>query len=318
MIFYDDLYLYDLNSPESPPLAWRSADGGLPQPDLPTLLGLSTREWLEKERMLYQDPICVVSDKCALVLPVGSRIGRFAVVVVPRLPRGVFVRLVNSGMLGELTPMDMPMAKLFDPEAEQAIAHTVQQVRLLLSKCAQVRHAADLDECIALVIQLWGVVPLPTERMEFPGLGLQGSLPEPSLDEGALILSLMTMASLLRNVAHARSGWLYAEQTEQGPVLQCLFRTNAQDSLPVLECLQTLLEAGGVTVGRRDGEAPVKPPRQYSYMHGKRGDPARPLCNKCMHFDACCAHCMAVRWAIFPYVTDWALLGIKNCLVFEQ
>lgn len=79
MIFYDDVYLYDLNLPESPPLAWRCADGGLPQPDLPTLLGLSMREWLQRERTIYQSPISVVADRCAVVLPLSGRIGRLAV-----------------------------------------------------------------------------------------------------------------------------------------------------------------------------------------------------------------------------------------------
>lgn len=317
-VFYDDLYLYDLNLPESPPLAWRSANGGMPQPDLPTLLGMSLREWLERERSLYQDPICIVAGKCAVILPISSRIGRFAAVVVPQMSQSEFVRAINVGLLGDLDPMDLPMAKTGNFEAEQAIAHTVQGVRLLISQCMQAECAAELEDCIALAVGLWGVVPMPAERMEFAGLALQGSLPEPSLEPGALAVSLMTMASLLRNAAHARSGWLYAEQTGQGPVLQCIFRADAQDSLQVLEMLQAALEAGGVTVGRRDGEVPVRPPRQYSYMHSKRGDPMRPLCNKCSHYDGHCAHCIAVRWAIWPYVTDGALLGIKNYLVFEQ
>lgn len=317
-IFFDDVYLYDLNLPESPPLAWRSANGGTSQPDLPTLLGLPMREWLERERMLYQDPICIATGKRAVILPISSRIGRFAAVVVPQMSQAEFVRAVNTGMLGELAPMDLPMAKTGNPEAEQALSCTVQGIRLLLLQCAQVESAAELEDCIALAVGLWGVVPMPAERMEFSGLSLQGSLPQPSLEPGALAVALMTMTSLMRNAAHARSGWLYTEQTEQGPVLQCIFRADAQESLQVLEVLQTALEAGGVTVGRRDGEAPVKPPRQYSYMHSKRGDPTRPLCNKCSHYDAHCAHCIAVRWAIWPYVTDGALLGIKSYLVFEQ
>lgn len=316
--FFDDLYLYDLNMPESPPLAWRAQDGGTQPPDLPAVLGLGMREWMAHAERIYQNPVALTGERCAVLIPISSRVGRFGVLIVPHLARDVFVRMAGEGSLGVLDGANGRSRAHGDPLAEQGFAGTVHRVHLLIRQCAQVRDAEDLTECIAQAAELWGVHLMPTESAEFAPLCTSGSLPEPMLEAGALAVSLGVMASLLRNAAHGRSGWMHAEPSEHGPVLQCALRTDADGIPQSLVHLQARLEEGGVIVGRRDGVAPYKPPRQYSYMHSKIGDPARPLCNLCGSYDAHCARCVALRWAVLPYVTDQALLGIKNCIVFEQ
>ena len=316
--FYDDLYLYDLNMPESPPLAWRAWDGGTQPPDLPELLGMRMREWLTRAEGIYQSPVALAGERCAVLIHISSRAGRFGVVVVPHLPREVFVRMAGEGSLGALDGIAGRSRAHGTPAAEQGFAETVQRVRLLIDSCAQISDAEDLDTCISMAAELWGVHLLPRESAEFAPLQASGSLPEPVLEPGALVISLAVMASLLRNAAHGRSGWMYAQPSEHGPVLQCAMRTDAEQIPDVLLHLQVRMEEGGVIVGRRDGVAPYKPPKQYSYMHSKIGDSARPLCNLCGCYDAHCVCCTALRWAVLPYVTDQALLGIKNYIVFEQ
>lgn len=250
-------------------------------------------------------------------MPLCGNIGRFAVVMVPHLSHGAFARLVNSGALGDFAPISVAGKDKSTPEAEQSFAIAVRRMHLLTVMCAQIRDAVDLEECIGLACEQWGITRMPRERAEFAPLQTSGVLEDAALAPCALAVSLLCMVSLIRNEAHARSGWLYATDSENGPVLQCAFRADAGMPLQVLDRLQQRLEDGGVTVGRRDRPEPRKPPKQYAYMHRKIGDPARPLCNLCGRYDQSCDDCVAVRWAVLPFVTDRALLGIKNYIKFE-
>lgn len=152
--FYDDLYLYDLNMPESPPLAWRACDGGTQQPDLPELLGMSMREWLSCAQEIYQSPVALVKGRCAVLIPISSRVGRFGVVAVPHLSREVFTRMVNEGSLGALGSIPARSRAHGDPMAEQGFAQTVQSVRLLIDRCMQMSDRDGLTECIAMAAEL--------------------------------------------------------------------------------------------------------------------------------------------------------------------
>lgn len=316
--FYDDLYLYDLNAPDSAPLAYRCATGGTQPPALSLLLGLTPRAWQDLQERLYDQPTAICRGKCAVIMPICGRVGRFAAVVIPHLSHGAFVRMVNEGRLGVLESLEEDSKAHDDASAEDAFAATVQGVRLLISLCADAQNTGDVQACISLATELWGVALMPEESAEFPILQEQGILPDADFEPSALAVALMTVASMLRNAAHGRSGWLYAGQGTYGTVLHAAFRADEDACLDALEHLGASLEEGGVIVSRRDGAAPLKPPKQYAYMHKKIGDPTRPLCNLCGRFDAHCARCVAVRWAVLPYVTDQALLGIKNCLVFHE
>ena len=79
--FLEDVYLYDLNHPEMPPLAYRSARGGEEQPDLLSLLDLPAREWNEVALRLYQGAVYLSAKGGAILIPVFGSMGHFAFAV---------------------------------------------------------------------------------------------------------------------------------------------------------------------------------------------------------------------------------------------
>ena len=85
MPFLEDIYLYDLNVPDSTPLAFRSARGGEAQPTLLALLGISVRHWMEIAGELYRGSVYLAANGGAVILPVQGSVGRYAFVVKTRL-----------------------------------------------------------------------------------------------------------------------------------------------------------------------------------------------------------------------------------------
>ena len=321
-IFCEDVYLYDLNRLQSEPLAYRCARGGEQQIDLLSLLGVSAYEWMRYEDRLYSMPICLVQAG-AVVLPVFGSIGRLAVVVKPMISNESFSCLAQSMCLGEVCDQESAVCtgcaiSAREREDAEYFLQTLAKLRLLIGSCYEAKNEFEIEDCISLACTLWGVERMPIESAEFDALRGQLPLADMQISGQALMVFLMTHLSLMRNQAHARSGWLFAERCEGGVALQVMFRTFPNASLQALSHLRALLEDGGVVLGERTYASHIKPPRQYAYMNKKIIDPRHPYCTRCGCLDKHCADCIAVQWAVLPYVCDAALLGIKNYLSWNE
>ena len=323
MPFLEDIYLYDLNVPDSTPLAFRSARGGEAQPTLLTLLGISVRHWMEIAGELYRGSVYLAANGGAVILPVQGSVGRYAFVVKTRLSVPSLAYLYASAGQGaayadgELRE-SVPRVSAQEREAAESARRTVAALRLLLADCMRARAAHDAQACVDAAAELMGVSLMPPESAELPPMRAQGMLPDMQLSGQVLMISLFTLLSTIRNHAHARSGWLYATPCEQGYVLQAMLRCAEDVDLHALSHLRAALTDGGVSVGALSDVSPVKPPRQYAYMSRKITDPRKPLCARCGCLDARCASCLAVRWAVLPFVCDASLLGIKALPQFTE
>ncbi len=321
--FYEDVYLYDLNSPEMPPLAYRSARGGEEQPDLLSLLGLPTREWNEVASRLYQGAVYLSAKGGAILMPVYGSLGRFAVAVktalsLPALAYAYQCAGQQAAHADAPIQQAAPKPTAREREAAESAVRTVAALRLLIKACENVNDANDAEDCIAKTAELLGVSLMQREKAEVAPMQGQGILPDARHEGQALLICVMTLLSVMRNQAHARSGWLYAALCEDGYALQAFLRTEEDAEPAALVHLRTVLENCGVSVGARVSASPVKPPKQYAYMSHKIADPHKPLCARCGCLDARCATCTAVQWAVLPYTCDAALLGIKTLPHFEN
>ena len=321
--FVEDVYLYDLNRPLGAPIACRSARAGEVQPKLPELLELSAREWQGYEKRLYDAPLCLDKAGGAVVLPVFGSIGRFAIVLKPKLGLQSLSCLAQSEQLGQMDRAGgfegVPCA-ISEREREDAerFAQTVVRMRLLIDWCCDAHSAGQVEDCISLAAELWGTELMPARTAEFPVVQEQRALPDMQFCGQALFVSLLTLLSAMRNRAHARSGWLYAMERDGRFMLAADFRTDAGSKLGELAQLQEILENGGLTFGSRTYASPVKPLQQYAYLHKKITDPHHPYCARCICLDKRCAVCTAVQWVVLPYVCDAALLGIKNYFSWSE
>lgn len=321
--FYEDVYLYDLNAAEASPLAHRSARGGEVQPKLLSLIGLSAHAWYSVAQHLYHGAVYLSANGGAVLLPVGGGIGRLVAVVKTNLSLPALAYVAQCAGQGERYADAQIESALPDPPAREYAAaesavHTVARLRLLIDACAQGLDAYGAQECICEAASMMGVELMPCEQAEMPPMQGQGLLPSMQHSGQATFAVVMTILSIMRNRAHARSGWLYATPCEQGYALQAFLRCAADADLSAPEALRGLLEDGGVTLGARTYASAVKPPKQYAYMSRKITDPRKPLCVRCHCLDARCASCTAVQWAVLPYVCDAALLGIKTLPYFEE
>lgn len=323
MPFLEDIYLYDLNVPDSTPLAFRSVRGGEAQPTLLSLLGVAPRAWPEIAQRLYDGSVYLAANGGAVLLPVQGSAGRYAVVVKPELSASAMAYLYASvgqeTAYAEASVKDAaPKIAAREKEAAESARRTVAALRLLLADCMRARAAHDAQACMDAAAALMGVeLMLPGSAEPVPGR-LQGMLPEMQSSGQVLLVSMLTLLSAMRNHAHARSGWLYATPCEQGYVLRAALRCTEDADLGALSHLRDALEDGGVLPGVWASISPVKPPKQYAYMSRKITDPRRPLCARCGCLDARCASCLAVRWAVLPFVCDASLLGIKALPHFEE
>jgi hypothetical protein len=321
--FLEDVYLYDLNHPEMPPLAYRSARGGEEQPDLLSLISLPSRAWQEVSEQLYHGAVYLSQDGGAILLPVSGSIGRFAVVVKTALPVPALAyvyQCAGSQMAyaDQAIRETAPKLTAREREAAESAARTASELRLLIDMCGNVHGAYDAEECIESAANLMGVSLMPRERVEAAPMQVQGILPDAGHVGQVLLICVMTLLSVMRNEAHARSGWLYAAWCEEGYTLQAFLRYGENAEPVLLAHLRAVLEDHGICVGARTGSLPVKPPKQYAYMTHKITDPYKPLCARCGCLDVHCASCTAVQWAVLPYVCDAALLGIKALPRFEN
>lgn len=320
--FLEDVYLYDLNHPEMPPLAYRSARGGEEQPDLLSLLDLPAREWNEVALRLYQGAVYLSAKGGAILIPVFGGMGHFAFAVKTALSLQALAYVYQCA--GQAADADAPirqaMPKLTarEREAAESAARTAAELRLLIDMCGNVHSAYDAEECIESAAKLMGVSLMPRERVEAAPMQVQGILPDAGHVGQVLLICVMTLLSVMRNEAHARSGWLYAAWCEEGYTLQAFLRYGENAEPVLLAHLRAVLEDHGICVGARTGSLPVKPPKQYAYMTHKITDPYKPLCARCGCLDVHCASCTAVQWAVLPYVCDAALLGIKALPRFEN
>lgn len=320
-VFWEDMYLYDLNRMQSGPLAYRCAKGGVQPPALTELLGISVREWTRVEDMLYSMPLCLECG--ALILPVFGSIGRLALVLNPAISKQAFSCLAQREYLGKVYVQESLLAEkpaipAKEREAAEGFAQTVTRLRLLMECCDHVSNIYEAEECIGLASALFGVSLMQPEASEMPAMKGQVLLPDAQPSGQAMLVGMMTLLSFMRNHAHVRSGWLYAMQSDAGVLLQAAMRCAADAPTHALTHLKELLENGGVVLGERTYTSPIKPPRQYAYMNRKITDPRHPFCALCGCLDERCATCVAVQWAILPCVCDAALLGIKNGLTFSE
>ena len=321
--FYEGVYLFDLNQAEAIPLAFRSARGGEAPPDLLSLIGLSAREWYAVADKLYSDALYLEAGGGAVILPVTGSIGRLAVVVKTALSPAAFAYLVQNAGQGDIyadAQLCTLPPKLNAQErvmAESAV-RTVADLRFLIDSCMQARDVYSAQTCIKEAACLMGVSLMPQEKAEAAPMKEQGILPGMQYCGQVLFACILTMLSVMRNEAHGRSGWLYATPCRDGYVLQAFTRCAEDTELGGLALLRGLLEDGGAAVGAHTYTASLKPPRQYAYMSRKITDPHKPLCACCQCLDARCTSCMALQWAVLPYVCDAALLGIKAEPMFKE
>lgn len=318
--FGEDVYVYDLNRIQDAPLAFRCASGGEDMPDLLSLLGVSAHTWLDLEQALYSGPLCLAGG--AVVLPLFGNVGRLVAVIKADVPNAAVAWWVRSASVGEMYLDDalansVPTVRARDREVLEGFSRTIAQMRMLIDLCAQANTVYQVEECIGLAAQIWGIALMPQETAEFAAMKGQMMLPDMRLSGQALAVCLMTLVSFIRNWAHARSGWVYVVPCESGAIVQAVIRCPEQTSLATLTHLRSLLENGGVVLAERTFASFIKPPKQYAYMHRKITDPRYPLCVRCGCLDARCASCTVVQWAVLPYVCDAALLGIKNGFEFE-
>ncbi len=321
--FCEDVYLYDLNRMEMPPLAFRSARGGEAQPDLLTLIDLSARRWHAVAEQLYERPVYLGANGGAVLLPVHGSIGRLVLVVKTALSLPSLAYLVQCAGQGEVyadaeIKAQAPKPDTREREAADSAARTVTELRLLIADCEKARSVFDAEECIQKAAELMGVALMPQDRVESAAMQEQGMLPDAQHTGQALLACALTLLSIMRNGAHARSGWLYAMPCDVGYTLQAFVRCPSDADLAAPDHLRTMLEDGGVAHGVRIGASPVKPPKQYAYMSKKITDPRKPLCARCGCLDARCKSCTAIQFAVLPYVIDAALHGIKDLPHFEQ
>ena len=320
--FWDDLYLYDLNSPDSMPIAYRCARAGERQPTFLELLGISSRDWLQLEDRLYSLPVCLARKQGAILIPLFGNIGRFLFVIVPKLTPSALAYLAQSGVLGEVYLDEQlgavrPNLTASDREAFSNVLNTVTILRCVIRDCEQELSELSLEDCILRCASLFGVELMSPDTAELAALQGQRGLPEMHQSGQVCVLFFMTMLSLMRNRAHARSGWLYVSPTDNGYALQACMRLPHQANTESSARLRTICEDSGVPFGIREESLPIKPPKQYAYMHKKITDPRHPFCARCGCLDARCADCTVLQWAVLPCTSDAALLGIKNYFVFE-
>ncbi len=321
--FYEDVYLYDLNQPEMPPLSYRSARGGEAQPDLLTLIDLPARACDVVAEQLYDRPAYLSANGGAVLLPVQGSIGRFVVVVKTSLSLPALSYLVQcAGQSAVYADVHIKetLPKLTDPEREavESAMWTVTGLRLLIEACELSPSIFEAEECIRKAADIMGVSLMPREKVETALMQEQKILPEMQHSGQVLFVCVFTFLSVMRNCAHARSGWLYTTPEDGGYALQVFLRCNAHADLEALIRLRTLLEDGGVAIGARTFVSSIKPPKQYAYLHRKITDPRKPLCARCQCLDTRCASCTVTAWAVLPYVCDAALLGIKAMPRFEK
>ena len=320
--FCDDLYLYDLNSQGSPPLAYRCARAGEQQPSLLELLGISARDWLKIEDKLYSMPVCLAGDGGTILLPMFGNIGRFVFVIKSGLSSSALAYLAQSGALGEAYidgQSGAVRSKLAvqDRKAMQDVLSTVSDLRYVVEACHESPNAFAMEECILRCADLFGVELMLPETVELSAMQGQQVLPEMQPSGQASVLFLVVLLSLMRNKAHARSGWLYVNSASLGFVLQACMRLPPDANTESAARLQAIYEDSGVLFGTRMAKMPIKPPKQYAYMHKKITDPRHPFCARCGCLDERCADCTVLQWAVLPYISDAALLGIKNYFLFE-
>ncbi len=321
--FYEDVYLYDLNSMEMPPLAYRSARGGKAQPDLLSLINLPAREWHDIARQLYECSVYLWINGGVVLLPVHGSLGRLVAVVKTTLSLPAFAYLAQCAGQKEAyfdaqIKETAPKLQAHEYEAAQSAVRTVTELRLLIEACASARNAFDAEECIQKAAEIMGVTLMPQEKAEFAPMQGQGLLPDMQHAGQALFTCVFTLLSIMRNEAHARSGWLYAAPCETGYTLQALARCPSDADTATLDRLRIMLQDCGVALGARTFALPVKPPKQYAYMSRKITDPRKPLCARCGCLDTRCKSCTVIQFAALPYVCDAALLGIKALPHFEQ
>lgn len=323
MHFWEDVYLYDLNVPDSAPLAFRSARGGVAQPTLLGLLGVSPKAWQQIAQRLYDGSVYLAANGGAVLLPVQGSVGRYALVVKTTLPVSALAYLYACAGQGEAYADEeicntAPRVDAREREAAESARETVAALRMLQAACERAVTAGDAEECIAMAAALLGVALMLPESVELPPMQAHGMLPEMQPAGQVLLVSVLTLLSAMRNHAHARSGWLYATPCEQGYVLQALLRCAEDADTEALLHWRDVLEENGVSSGALKRTLPVKPPRQYAYMSRKITDPRKPLCARCGCLDAHCASCQLMRWAVLPFVCDAALHGIKALPRFEE
>lgn len=323
MTFLEDIYLYDLNVPDSEPLAYRSARGGEAQPTLLSLLGIAPKDWARIAQNLYDGSVYLAVGGGAVLLPVQGSIGRYAVVVKADLPVPALAYLYACAGQGAAYAdhaicTALPCVDARQAEATESARATVASLRMLMDACERTQNAYDAQACMDAAAALMGVeLMLPESAEPVPGR-LQGMLPEMQPSGQVLLVSMLTLLSAMRNHAHARGGWLYATPCEQGYVLRAALRCTEDADLGALSHLRDALEDGGVLPGVWASISPVKPPKQYAYMSRKITDPRRPLCARCGCLNARCASCKLVCWAVLPFISDVALHGIKDLPHFEE
>lgn len=314
--FYEDVYLYDLNQAELPPLAYRSARGGQAQPHLLSLIDLPAREWNTVAKRLHEGAVYLSSDGGAVLLPVRGSIGRLAVVVKTSLSLPALAYLAQNAGQGSVyvdasIGETIPALAAREREAAESAVRTVTAFKMLIAACEQVRNAGDAQACIDMAAELMGVALMPKEKAEVAPMVGQGLTPGMQHSGQVLLACIMTVLSVIRNQAHARSGWLYVTPAENGYALQAFLRCAADTDLALPIMLRSMLEDSGVAIGARVFASAGNPPKQYAYMSRKITDPRKPLCARCHCLDARCASCTAMQWAVLPFVCDVALLGIK-------
>lgn len=323
IIFAEDLYLFDLKCPLGAPLAYRCARGGQAQPDLLHVLGISARQWMHYEQKLFDFPLCLGEAGGAVVLPLFGSLGRFVVVLKPDISVSALAHLAASARFGEIYAAESilsipPAMSEKEQEAAERFVQTFARMRLLIDWCSLAESAGQAEDCISLASELFGVELMSAQSAEFCAELQAPTMPDMKFSGKAFAISLLVLLSAMRNDAHARSGWLYAADRGGGVVIEAAFRTESDRAFESLAHMQAILADGGVMFGTRTHQAPVKPPRQYAYMHKKITDPQHPYCARCGCLDKRCAACTAVQWAILPYVCDAALLGIKNYFCFGE
>ena len=314
--FYEDLYLFDLNRLDLPAQAHRSAQSGCSQPLLHTLIGVSARDWSPIAQQLYERSVYLSANGGAVLLPMIGSVGRFVLVIKVSLSASAMSYLAACAgqeqiYIDQIIQDTPPRVRVSEREVVESIRGTIAELRLLIRACESAHCAADAAQCVEQAAELMGVTLMLSETAEQAPVRTQGVLPDMRPSGQALFVSALTLLSVMRNTAHARSGWLYVTPQEQGYVLQAALRCAEDADLSALAHLHQQLDDSGVPLDALTSVAPVKPPKQYAYLHRKITDPHKPLCARCACLDKRCASCTITRWAVLPYVCDAALLGIK-------
>lgn len=320
--FYEDVYLYDLNVLEAPPLAYRSAHGGEQQPDLLDLLALPARESQGVAQQLYERPVYLSQNGGVLLLPAFGSLGRFVIAIKTALSTPALSVLAACAGRAVYTDAEIasaaPASQVRERAAVEHVTQTVSCLLGLMAQCESVQNAYDAEACIQTAAELMGVALMPPTKEQRSAIPQEGILPDAKHAGQALLISSLTLLSAMRNHAHARSGWLYALPCDAGYTLHATLRSDAHADLDALTHLRTLLQDGGVAVGTHSFSSPITPPKQYPYLHKKITDPRKPLCARCQCLNARCATCTVTEWVMLPYLCDVALQGIKTLPNFEN